>query len=318
MNECVNRVNRTKGRLEMMERIEMEGRRAARFARAWALLLLAAAMLAGGTQVWAQERAANPAAEPAAKAAGAKAPKTPNAKGAKAENAKAPKAKEAQPAASAASAADSSTSSSTKNGGMNFDLGGLGKNVHITLDKLRGQKGRFKLDLDENRQPSYLTMIGLVRIESDQFKMECENLSYEGKERILTARYNVNIKMEEIQASCGQLVYDMTPDVITLTVNPDVMQKSDKGMLHIWNIDEFTITRLPNGKMDFGATGERPAKIDILGAPGAPGTETSDRATTDAAREISPDSLQPIAAPTAVPKAPSNANRLDINRKKEK
>lgn len=205
----------------------------------------------------------------------------------------------------AAVASDETSSPALQKKGGDFELSILGHKIHITVAALRGKKGRFNLGLSEDGNISYLTMTGLVRIDSDLFKLECENLNYDAPEKKLVARYNVAVRQEGITATCGQMIYNLETDTITLTVNPDVFRESEQGTLHIWDMEEFIITRNPNGKVDVSTTGDN-TQIEILSAPGAKTTRTDDVPTTTAAREISPEAPRLPATPTATPK-PANS-----------
>jgi hypothetical protein len=205
----------------------------------------------------------------------------------------------------AAATSDEPSSPGLQKKGGDFELSILGHKIHITVAALRGKKARFNLGLSEDGNISYLTMTGLVRIDSDIFKLECENLNYDAPEKKLVARYNVAVRQEGITATCGQMVYDLEKDTITLTVTPDVFRESEQGTLHIWDMEEFVIVRNPNGKVDVSTTGEN-TQIEILSSTPAKTTRSADTPTTTAAREISPEAPQLPATPTATPKSANN------------
>jgi len=170
-----------------------------------------------------------------------------------------------------------------------FRLGNLdGEWANVYVSKLAGDLGRINLSMKKG-EVSHLTMVGLIRIESDKLDLRCENLQYDAG-KSMEARYNVFVDLhdEDIQADCELLVYDLVKNTITLTGEPYV--RGSPGDLS--NFKSMTITLKEEGDYDIAVDGSE--VIFKMGPPGTPGTvKSGDQPTTPVApREIDPGALR--------------------------
>lgn len=208
---------------------------------------------------------------------------------------------------SANSPSTATASGHGRNIGSMLQLGALGGNwVRIFVAKLRGETAQVNATTDNN-QVSHLTMVGLIRIESEKLNLECENLKYDisSAGRILEARYNVHVDLRErgIKADCGLLVYDLDKNVITLTVDPYVQQTTADGQGEIKNMKEIILTLKPGNQCEISMKGDQ-AWMDYNPRGAKTGaTKSADHSTTPGApREITPENLGAAAgSKTATP-----------------
>jgi hypothetical protein len=103
---------------------------------------------------------------------------------------------------------------------------------------------------------AHFSAIGSIRLKSESFDLRCDELLFDGEKQLVEALYNVYLKKGGIDADCGRMLYDLNTGRITLTVNPDVRQKSGSGALRVWDVDYFAIDQLADGttNVDYGSS----------------------------------------------------------------
>jgi len=215
------------------------------------------------------------------------------------------------PAAARADSPTSKSKPSEESAGMSslpFDLGALGSNVKWSVAPLRGEQDTSSFLFDPVAKTLVEILLnGLVHIETENAKVDCEAFSYNGTDKRMTARYNVvlDYSFYDLKANCGQLVYDLATDEITLSVNPEVNWRGS----WIRDRNAIIIKRFPNGLISLKTVSMTHAEVHDLGAV-RPGARADDRPTSTAPRDITPDSRPPSAAlppaaPTRTPAPPA-------------
>lgn len=180
-----------------------------------------------------------------------------------------------------------------------FDLGAFGESFRWSVYPTAKGVDTSSIVFDEETGTlAEITLIGIVHIESDKVRLDCENLVYDGGRNLLTARYNVVLEYAEndLQARCGQLVYDLNTEEMSLTVKPEVTARG--GTLRDDNM--IVLKRLANGKVAISTKSATTGSVGELGGPPQPETRRDDTPTTTAPQEITPGaaSRSPRATPT--------------------
>jgi lipopolysaccharide export system protein LptA len=96
---------------------------------------------------------------------------------------------------------------------------------------------------------------GLIVMESPKLNLKCEKMVYDGASGILTAKGNVQIAQEGIDATCADLNYDTATGEIRLQGTPVVKQKTEKNTATFDGMDTFVIKKLENGSSEIQMAG---------------------------------------------------------------
>lgn len=176
----------------------------------------------------------------------------------------------------------------------------LGKNVRIIVSPRGGMTApSIAASIAESALDTFRAE-GSVRVETDDFSLRSDRLEFGGKEQVLTASSNVFMKQDSIDADCGRMVYDLTTDVITLTVNPVVRQATPTGRTTISKIDSFIIRRQTDGSVFTEMLGGPDGSPDIFYQQAAEPTPARGDKPSTAAIEIvldDPSAVRRIPAP---------------------
>lgn len=155
----------------------------------------------------------------------------------------------------------------TEQGGM----GALGKNVKILVSPLGSVRPSISTSIADSALDTFRAS-GSVKVETEDFSLRADKLEFEGKTQLMTATSNVFLKQGEIDSDCGRMQYDLSTDVITLTINPIVRQASPTGRTVIQQLDSFIIRRQPDGTVYTEMVGGPDGSPDIFYEQAAPPT----------------------------------------------
>jgi lipopolysaccharide export system protein LptA len=150
-------------------------------------------------------------------------------------------------------------------------MGALGKNVKILVSPLGNVRPTISTSITDSALDTFRAA-GSVRVDTDDFSLRADKLEFEGKKQLMTATSNVFLKQGEIDSDCGRMQYDLSTDVITLTVNPVVRQGSPTGRTVIKQLDSFIIRRQSDGTVYTEMVGGPDGSPDIFYEQAAPPT----------------------------------------------
>jgi len=105
---------------------------------------------------------------------------------------------------------------------------------------------------------------GQLSLTTPQFKLECENLTFDGPTQKMTAWGNVKIDQEGVRASGGRLTYDSATREIRILENPDVVQSTEENTTHFTGMDEFIIITNEDGSSEVRLTGDQPIQMETI------------------------------------------------------
>ncbi|MEO8377768.1 MAG: hypothetical protein ABI579_08855 [Candidatus Sumerlaeota bacterium] len=133
---------------------------------------------------------------------------------------------------------------------------GLGNNVSITTkEKDAKNPPNVFVTTDPAGAFSTLRAYGFVEVISETMNLRSESLEYDKEKDLLEALYNVYIRQQEIEATAGRMLYILTSQKITLTINPEVKQTKPDGILNITQMDSFIMVKNADGTTTTQAIG---------------------------------------------------------------
>jgi len=156
-------------------------------------------------------------------------------------------------------------------GGVFDKLAGPGEKVSFKTDKHpNGDRASVRMSMADSGDVGELVAEGALTLDSPKIFLQSLYLRFAGDANTLTAKEDVRIRQENMNATCGEMIYDLGTGDVTLKGNPDVTQTSGNSKNHFSGMDEFTVATADGGGTAVRMAGEKEVRMVVTPVTAAP------------------------------------------------
>ncbi len=164
-----------------------------------------------------------------------------------------------------------------KNGIFDALAGPGGGNVRfVTAPGADGKAAVVRARTNDTGEFQGLEAAGELVLTTPQFKLSCENLTFDGATEKMVAWGDVSIEQEGVRATGNRLTYDSATRRIVISENPHVTQSMEDNETTFSGMDEFTIITAEDGRTEVLLSGKGQMQMDMKEKAGAEPREGSD------------------------------------------